>query len=227
MAQVNHGIGDVVSTEKIGIFALKAYQQRTKLIDPGKTALVREAMLVNGRVEQAFPSAFRLLAIARVFSDVGDEPMVEAHLAGSFGVEGTVGVKVSTGDGQAQALDELESRLQMRLEVISVMMVASDNARRSDDVAVAFGDGQDIGGFSAFARLIGNAFAALLGNRVAAIQVEFRQIQPLLDRHDAVLPNSLQAPIAAPLAEVIVDGIPTDFFFVGSAGSAAMGNCAH
>jgi hypothetical protein len=62
---------------------------------------------------------------------------------------------------------------------------------------------------------------------MTAIEVELRQVQVVLDHFNTVLPDPLQAPISAPLAKVVVDRLPTDFLFVGSAGSGSMGIWSH
>lgn len=46
-----------------------------------------------------------------------------------------------------------------------------------------------------------------------AIQIEFRQIQILLDRQDALLPYLFQTAIVASARKVEVDGAVADFFF--------------
>lgn len=115
----------------------------------------------------------------------------------------------------------------MRFEVERIVMMTSDDPRRSQDIALRIGDRQNIAGFGSLTRLVTHALPAFLGDGMAAVQVQPRQIQFVLDGHDAVLPQSLEAPIPAPFLKMVVHGLPTDFLFFGSTGSAAMGNCAH
>jgi len=47
MTQVNECKSEMVSSEKIGILAVIANEQRSELIHPGKTAFTAETLLVN------------------------------------------------------------------------------------------------------------------------------------------------------------------------------------
>jgi hypothetical protein len=62
---------------------------------------------------------------------------------------------------------------------------------------------------------------------MATIQVQLRQVQIGLDDLNAVAPDPFQAPVGAPLLEVVVDRLPTDLLFVGSLGSGSIGSCVH
>ncbi len=115
----------------------------------------------------------------------------------------------------------------MRLEIEGIVMIACNGLGGSHDVAIHVGDGQEVGGFGPFASLVGHRLAAFLGNGMAAIKIEFRKIQIVLDGQNACFPCLLEASIPAPLAKVIVNGVMTDFFFSGSPGSGSMGRRAH
>ena len=67
MTQVDHSKGDVMTAKKIHIFAVKAQQQGSKLIDPGEGALTGKTMFVNIGREKSFASAFRPLTVAPVY----------------------------------------------------------------------------------------------------------------------------------------------------------------
>jgi len=54
MTQVNHSERDMVNTQEIGVFPVKADEQGTKPIDPGETAFIGKPSFVDLRVEQAF-----------------------------------------------------------------------------------------------------------------------------------------------------------------------------
>jgi len=47
MTQVDYSKGNVVAAKKTHIFAVKAQQQGSKLIDPGECALTGKTMFVN------------------------------------------------------------------------------------------------------------------------------------------------------------------------------------
>ena len=227
MAQVDHSKSDMVSTQEVGVFTVKADKQRSELINPGKAALGGKASLVDLSVEQTFAPAFGRFAVALVFGDVGDHPVIEANLARFMGIESSVSVKKRPGDGQSQALHAFECGLEMGFEVEGVMVISRDNARRSDDVAVGIHDGQDVAGLGTLAALIGHTLTALLGQGMTAVQVQLAQVKVALHGLNARLPHLFQTTIGAPFAKVVVHGLPTDFFFVGSCGSGAIGNCFH
>ena len=56
--------------EKIAIFALKADQQRPKLVDPGERSLNREAPFVHVAVEVPLPTTFWCFSTTFVFINV-------------------------------------------------------------------------------------------------------------------------------------------------------------
>ena len=101
----------MMSTQEVGIFAVKADEQRAELINPGETAFVGKAPFVDLGVEQAFASTLGSLAIAFVLSDVGDNPIVETDFAGLAGIKSAVGVEKRACDVQAQALHAFEGGL--------------------------------------------------------------------------------------------------------------------
>ena len=227
MTQVDHGECDVMSTQEVGVFPVKTDQQGTKLIDPGKTAFVREALPVDFGIEQAFASAFRRFTITPVLSNIRDDTVIETDLPCRAGVESAIGVEERTGNRQSQALDAFERGLQVSFQIERIVVIPRHDARRCHDVSVPITDGQDIARFGTLASLVGHALAAFLGNRMRAIQVQRAQVKVALDRLNARLPDLFQAPVGAPFAIVIVHRLPADFFFVASFGSAAVGNCAH
>jgi hypothetical protein len=61
---------------------------------------------------------------------------------------------------------------------------------------------------------------------MGAIQIEFRQIQIVLDGQDTLLPELFQTAIVAPVREVEVDRTVADFFF-SEPGTAATGISSH
>jgi len=174
MAEVNESKSEMMGSEKAGIFTVIANEQGAKLVHPCKTAFTGKALFVDGRVEKPFTPAFDRFAVALVLTDVGNDLMVETHLARVQRVKGTIGIEESTGNGQSQALHLAEGALQMGLEVESIVMIACDNPGRSDDVALGIRDRENIGGFRSFSVLVGDTLAPFLGDRMTAIQVQLR-----------------------------------------------------
>jgi len=216
-----------MSTKEVDIFAIKADQQSAKLVDPGKAALTGETLFVNIRIEQAFTSAFRCFAVPFVFDHVGNRPVIEADFAGVTGIEGTVSIEKCTSNRQSQWFHHLKGGLKMGFQTKSVVMIARYDAGRGHHIAIGIRDGQNIAGFSPLAGLVSHTFAAFLSDCMAAIEVQLGQIQVRMDRSDAGVPNTLPTAVRIPFLPVIVDGLPTDFFFSGLAGLGSMGNCAH
>ena len=50
MTQVNHSESDMMAAEKVGIFAIKADEQRAELVNPGETPFTGETLPVNRRL---------------------------------------------------------------------------------------------------------------------------------------------------------------------------------
>ena len=216
-----------MSAQKVDSFPIIADQQSAKPVDPGEGTLTGEALVVDMVIEQAFSSALGLLAIAGIFGDVGDQPVIEADFAPIAAIESAVGVEKGTDTGQSQLFHLLEGGLKMGFQTKRILMVARHYTRRGQYIPLAIGDGQDIAGWGALARLVGHAFTSFLGDRMAAIQVQLGQIQVRADRLNTVLPNALQAAVRTPFLPMIVDGLPTDLLFSGSEGWGAVSSCAH
>ena len=100
--------------------------------------------------------------------------MIETHLPCSLGIEGAVGIEVSSPNVQAEPFHRLEGILQVCFEVKGVVVISCHKTSRGDDVAFAISDGQDVGGLGFLAPLIGHRFTPLLGNGMTAIQIQFR-----------------------------------------------------
>ncbi len=216
-----------MSPQEVHILAVEANEQGAELVNPGEATLIGEAQLVDLGIKQTLAPTLGLLAIAGILRDVGDQLVAEADAASVAGIKGRIGVEVGPSKAQTQSLHRFEGGLQMGLEVEGVVMVARDDACGGQDIALAIGDRQNIGGLGLLASLISHRLTAFLGNRVTAIQIQLRQVKLVVDDLNTVFPNALQAPVGTPLLEVIVDRLPTDLFFAGSSGSGAMGSCAH
>jgi len=227
MTQVDQSKSDMMSAQEVGVFTVKSDEQRTEFIDPGKRTFVGKAPFVDLGVEQAFAPAFRSFAVPLVLGDVRDRAVIETYLACLERIERAIGVEERACDSQSQPLHAFEGRLEMDLQVERVVVIARHDPRGSDYVTVRIHDGQDVTGLGALASLISDALAAFLGNRMTAIQVQLAQIKVGLDRLNTRLPHPFQTAVATPLLKVVVDCLPTDFFFVASVGSGAVGTCFH
>ena len=83
MTKVNERKREMMRTEKVGILAIKADKQRSELIHPGETAFTAEALLVDRRVEETFPSTFGEFPVAFILVNVGNDVVIETDLARS------------------------------------------------------------------------------------------------------------------------------------------------
>ena len=140
MTQVNESKSEMMSAKKMGILAVIADDQSAKLVDPRKTAFTGEALFIDGGVEEAFPSAFDGFAVAFVLTDVGDDTVIETHLACIQRIKGAIGVEVGSANRQSQVLHVSEGGLQMRFEVESIVMVARHDPGRSHHVPLSVRD---------------------------------------------------------------------------------------
>lgn len=192
----------------MGRATVKTNEQGTKLVQPSKGSFTTEAQLIDGRIKPTFRATLGLLARAFVFSDVGNDFMVEAGPAGRFGIESSIGIEVATSNPNAQTFDEFESRAQVVLQVKGIVMITGDNARACQDKPVGIGNGQDIGGLGFLAALIGHRLATFLGKGMTAIQIQVMGIDLVSNLHDTLLEHARQAPVAAPLAEVVIHRPP-------------------
>ena len=99
----------------------------------------------------------------------------------------------------------------MVFEQVSIIVIASHNPRRGQNVTSPIGDGQHIGGLGPLATLISHCLTTLLRHSMTAIQIHLRQIQVGTKMHNTRLPDPLQTPIGTPLLPMIVHRLPTWF----------------
>jgi len=118
-------------------------------------------MFVNLFVEKPFTTTFDRLAISLVFVDIRTNGMIEAGFAGLFGVKSLVCIEECTLDIEPQAFDELESILQVGLQIVGVIVIARKQTCRSNDEPLAICNWQDVRCFT------------FLGQHMTAIQIEF------------------------------------------------------
>ena len=93
------------------------------------------------------------------------------------------------------------------------MSVASNDACASENKAIGITNRQDITGFGTFTMLIDDTLATFFGNGMRPIKVQMVTIKLILDQMDALLPDLFKATRSTPFLPVIVNCLPTDFFF--------------
>ena len=76
MVQVDQCESDVMRTQEVGILAVKADEQGTEFVDPGKTAFTGEAVFIDFDVEQALATSFGSGTVSCVFCDIGDDLVI-------------------------------------------------------------------------------------------------------------------------------------------------------
>ena len=151
-----------MESEKIAIFALKADQQRPKLVDPGERSLNREAPFVHVTVEMPLPSAFRRLPTSFVFINVRNHASIPEQLARSTRVKTTVDIEVRPLVRHGNALQVREQLSERFGQLIRIVVVARNNIRRRKNIPIAIDHRQDVARFGFLSPLIGYAFAPFL-----------------------------------------------------------------
>lgn len=122
--------------EEIAIFALKSDQECPEFINPSKGPFDRKAMLVGITVEMSSSSAFHRFSIALVFRNVGNNSTIPEHFPRCTTIKPTSGMKQGAVIGQTTTLQILKDLLDRSLQVIRVIVVASHNSCRCNDVSV-------------------------------------------------------------------------------------------
>src|SRR5215510_3001229 len=111
MTKVDKGKDEMMGRQEIHILTVMTNEQGPEFVNPGKGAFTAEALLVDLGVEQAFASTLDGFTVAFVFGHIGNDPMIEADFASITGIEGAIGIEVSTGNRDTQGLHRLEGRL--------------------------------------------------------------------------------------------------------------------
>ena len=101
MPQVDQSKRKVMGTQPISIFSVKADEECPELVYPSESALTDKSFFVQFTVEQSFATAFSRTTVPTVFRDVRNEAVIEAGFAGLTGVNGCVGVEISSGNIQS------------------------------------------------------------------------------------------------------------------------------
>jgi len=148
--------------EKIAPFALKPYQQRAKLVDPGEGTFNREAPFVHVAVEMPLPSAFCRFSPPFVFSNVRNNASVPEQLARSAGIKTTICIEERVLVRYACTLQVTKQLFERLRQLIRVVVVASNNIGRRKNIPITIYQWQYITRFSFPSSLIGYAFAPFL-----------------------------------------------------------------
>lgn len=96
VTQVNERKSEMMSAKKVGILAVKTDEQSSKLIDPSKTTFTGEALLVDGGIEQPFPSTLDGFSVALVLADIGNDVVVETDFASLKRIKSAVSVEIGS-----------------------------------------------------------------------------------------------------------------------------------
>ncbi len=143
----------------MGCFALKADQQGLEFVNPCERSFTDEAALVHSRVEISFPSTLDRFSVAFIFRNVGLDPPIPQQFPRCARIEAAIHVKDRTVVVQPTALHVSEEVLELLLKRITVMMIASHNPCRGDNVAMRIRYWQDVAGLRFLPSLIGDRFA--------------------------------------------------------------------
>ena len=209
MPEVDQSKRKVMGAQPISIFSVKSDEERPELVYPGESALTDKSFFAESAAEQSFAAVFSRATVSPVFRDVGNEAVIEAGFAGLSGVKGCVGVEISSGNIQSRPFQASEHDLQMRFEVERVMMIARYNTGRGRNEAVRFRQRQDIGSFRFLPPLKRCGFAAFFSGGMASVKIEPRHPNEI----NTVPPDLFQAAVTAPFTEMVIHGLPADFFF--------------
>lgn len=114
----------------------------------------------------------------------------------------------------------------MWLEMVSVIMIACENARTSNHVAFGIHERQNVTSLAFLPPLVGDRLAAFFRQGMGPIKVDVRQIQICLHGQNALMPHGLETAVVAPLGKVMKHRAITDFFF-SEPGCVASGSSSH
>ncbi len=143
----------------IDIFAFKSDQQCPEGVNPGKGALNHKVIFVHVSIKMALPAPFDRFSIALVFINIGGDATIPEHFAHSLDVKAAIGIEYRTLVVQITAFQIGEELFNRPFDIKSIVMVASHNPCRGNNVAVLVRQRQDITGLRFLSSLIGDTFA--------------------------------------------------------------------
>ena len=116
-------------------------------------------MLVHIGLEMPLPSAFHGLAIALVLWNGRDHATIPQEFARFPRIKAPIRIEKGTFDVQSATIHVLECILELLYELVTVIVVASDHARRRNNLAMAVRYRQASAGLGLLPALIGDTFA--------------------------------------------------------------------
>jgi hypothetical protein len=148
--------------QPVDIFAFKSDQQCPECVNPGKGALNHKVIFVHVSIKMALPAPSDRFSVALVFINIGDDATIPEHFAHSMGVKAAIGIEYRTLVVQITAFHIGEELFDRQFYIKSIVMVASHNLCRGNNVAVLVRQWQDITGLCFLSSLIRDAFAPFL-----------------------------------------------------------------
>ena len=152
----------MMESKTIGRFSLKSDQQGLEFVNPGKGSLTDETTLVHHRVEISFASTLDPLSVALVLRDVGLDPAIPQHLPRCSRIEATIRIEDSTFVVQSTPLHISKGILELLDKLVSIIMIASNDACRCKNIAVRISYRQDVAGLGLLPRLSSDTFTSPL-----------------------------------------------------------------
>jgi hypothetical protein len=149
----------MMEAKAVSRFPLKPNQQGLEFVNPGERSLTHEPALVHTCIEIALPSALDLLSVALVLRNVRLDPTIPQHLARRSRIEAAIRIENGTFVFQSTSLHVSKDILELLHKLVSIIMIASNDACRRENVAVPVRYWQDIARLGLLAALIGDFFA--------------------------------------------------------------------
>ena len=149
----------MMEAKAMNCFPLKADQQRLEFVNPGERSLTDKAMLVHNRIEISFASTFDLLSIALVLCNVGLDTSIPQHLTCRSRIKAAICIEDGSFVVHSTSLHISKDVLELLNQLMSIIMVAGDDACRRENVAIPVGYRQDVAGLGLLPSLIGDVFA--------------------------------------------------------------------
>ena len=162
MPEIDQRERNMMKAETIGCFPLEPDQQGLEFVNPGEGAFTDEAALVRLCVEMTFPSTLNVFTIPLILRNVGNDPAVPQQLPGCACIKATIRIKQGTFIVQPATLHVFEHVLQFLIELKAVIMLACNDASRSNDRAIFVRYWEDVAGLGFLAPLVADTFAPFL-----------------------------------------------------------------
>ena len=149
----------MMEPEAMSRFALKSDQQGLEFVNPSEGSLIDETALVYHRVEISFASRLDLLSVALVLRNVRLDPAIPQHFSRRSRIEATIRIEARTFVVQSTSSHVSKDVLELLNKLVSIIMIAGNDARRRENIAVSIGYREDIARLCLLAALLGDFFA--------------------------------------------------------------------